>query len=165
LLASKGCAIAAAYNSSDARVKQLVDTINTQFNVPVQAFQADLSDYHGPAKLYAEVKAAMGEPDILFANHGVAKVIDNIHQVDLETLETTWRINFATSFEVGPPPLLSSLSPPPPPLYSFLPFWKKGLGLHPLTTVRINMLLSSPSWRYPLWKEKAGAGSSSSQAS
>jgi 3-oxoacyl-[acyl-carrier protein] reductase len=103
LLASKGCSIAAAYNSSDVRVKELVETIKTEHDVPVRAFQADLSNYDGPGKLYADVKAAMGEPDILFANHGGAsKLVESIQEVDLETLETTWRMNFATSFEVRP---------------------------------------------------------------
>jgi 3-oxoacyl-[acyl-carrier protein] reductase len=106
LLASKGCSIAAHYNGSEARAKELVSSISAAHpDIKIQAFQADLSTYEGPKKLFDAVKNGMGaDPDILFANHGGAsKLVTSIQEVDLETLESTWRMNFATSFEVAFP--------------------------------------------------------------
>ncbi|KAH9919435.1 3-oxoacyl-reductase [Amylocystis lapponica] len=107
-LARYGCSIAIHYNapSSKAKADSLIPDLSALAPPDVKprfaAFQADLSKYDDARRLHAEVVRALGNPDVLFANHGVAgpKIGGNgdIRDVSPEVFEDIWRTNAGTSY-------------------------------------------------------------------
>lgn len=84
---------------ADALVAELKHT-----GVDAAPFQADLSTYEATKKMYDEVVQTLGNPDILFGNHGAAfKHIGpngDIADISPEMFEQTWRLNTGTNFYV-----------------------------------------------------------------
>lgn len=76
----------------------------TALGVKAKTFQADLSTYAGTDELYKQVVDELGQPDILFSNHGATgKTIGpngNIEDISVEMFEDIWRLNAGTPFRV-----------------------------------------------------------------
>ena len=106
-----GCSIAVHYNadSSAAKADTLIAELKTLAPTGTQpkfaAFQANLSTYDEARKLHGEVVKTLGNPDVLFSNHGVAGPTigpnGDIRNVSTEVFEDTWRTNVGTHFLVG----------------------------------------------------------------
>jgi len=96
-LAALNCSIAVHYNSDADTAKELVAALqNEHKGIRAQAFQADLSSYDEVRRLHKEVKAAMGDPTILYANAGSTlgmSGIKKLEEVSIEDFENTWRVN------------------------------------------------------------------------
>jgi len=101
VLARKGAAIAVHYHTAAQAAQSLIKELE-ELGVKAKAFQADLSTYEAVRALHAAVKAAMGDPDILFCNSGIlAKTIGpkgNIHDISVDMFEDTWRTNTGVHF-------------------------------------------------------------------
>jgi len=107
-LARTGCSIAIHYNalSSKEKADKLIPDLTALAPPGVQprfaAFQADLSKYDEARRLHAEVVNVLGNPNVLFANHGVAGPTiggnGDIRDVSPEIFEEVWRTNTGTSF-------------------------------------------------------------------
>ncbi|KAI0728880.1 3-oxoacyl-reductase [Fomitopsis betulina] len=103
-----GCSIAVHYNadSSAAKAETLIAELKTLAPAGTQpkfaAFQANLATYDEARKLHGAVVEALGNPDVLFSNHGVAGPIigpnGDIRNVSPEVFEDTWRTNVGTHF-------------------------------------------------------------------
>ncbi|KZT74115.1 NAD(P)-binding protein [Daedalea quercina L-15889] len=103
-----GCSIAVHYNadSSAAKAETLIAELKTLTPSDTQpkfaAFQANLSKYDDARKLYSEVVQTLGNPDILFSNHGMAGPTigpnGDIRNISPELFEETWRTNAGTHF-------------------------------------------------------------------
>lgn len=109
-LARVGCSIAIHYNAASSKAK--AETLISQLGLlapqgvkpKFAAFQADLSKYEEARRLHAEVVKVLGNPDVLFSNHGIAgpKIgpTGDIKDVSFETFEEVWRTNTGTSYAV-----------------------------------------------------------------
>ncbi|KZT11195.1 3-oxoacyl-reductase [Laetiporus sulphureus 93-53] len=103
-----GCSIAIHYNaaSSKAKAETLINHLKILAPPDVKprfaAFQADLSRYDEARRLHAEVVSVLGNPDILFSNHGIAgpKIgpDGDIRDISPDIFEEVWRTNTGTSF-------------------------------------------------------------------
>ena len=97
-------------DSSAAKAETLIAELKTLAPAGTQpkfaAFQADLSKYDATRRLYGEVVETLGNPDVLFSNHGVAGPTigpyGDIQNVSPELFEEIWRTNAGTHFLVGP---------------------------------------------------------------
>ena len=73
------------------------------------AFEADLSSYDNARKLCDDVAKVLGNPDILFSNHGVTGPRigpeGDMQEVSAETFEEIWRTNTGTGYVVRHPGL------------------------------------------------------------
>ncbi|OSX56299.1 hypothetical protein POSPLADRAFT_1160635, partial [Postia placenta MAD-698-R-SB12] len=106
-----GCSIAVHYNapSSVAKAETLINYLHALAPAGVQprfaAFQADLSRYEDARRLHAEVVQTLGNPDILYANHGIAgpKIgpTGDIKDISVEVFEEVWRTNTGTSYALA----------------------------------------------------------------
>ena len=105
-------------DSSAAKADTLITELKTLAPAGTQpkfaAFQANLSTYEEARKLHGEVVKTLGNPDVLFSNHGVAGPIigpnGDIRNVSPEVFEDTWRTNVGTHFLVGLFPMEKELS-------------------------------------------------------
>ncbi|KAJ3535678.1 hypothetical protein NM688_g6942 [Phlebia brevispora] len=102
-LAKLGSSIAVHHSSTASKQKAEDLTAElTKLGVRAAPFQADLSTYENTKKLYDEVVATLGQPDVLFGNHGAAvKTIGprgDIGTISPELFEETWRLNTGTNF-------------------------------------------------------------------
>lgn len=96
-------------DSSAAKAETLIAELKTLAPAGTQpkfaAFQANLATYDEARKLHGAVVEALGNPDVLFSNHGVAGPIigpnGDIRNVSPEVFEDTWRTNVGTHFLVG----------------------------------------------------------------
>ncbi|KAH9930890.1 3-oxoacyl-reductase [Fomitopsis serialis] len=103
-----GCSIAVHYNaqSSAAKAETLIAELKTLAPSDAQpkfaAFQANLSGYDDARRLYGEVVQTLGNPDVLFSNHGMAGPTigpnGDIRDISPEVFEETWRTNTGTHF-------------------------------------------------------------------
>ncbi|CCM00140.1 uncharacterized protein FIBRA_02167 [Fibroporia radiculosa] len=103
-----GCSIAIHYNaaSSKAKAETLMGQLQTLAPPGVTprfaSFQADLSSYDEARRLHADVVQTLGNPDILYSNHGVAGPVigpeGNIKDIPIDVFEETWRTNTGTSY-------------------------------------------------------------------
>ncbi|KAI0927791.1 hypothetical protein AcW1_005219 [Taiwanofungus camphoratus] len=110
-LARVGCSIAIHYNAASSKAK--AETLISQLGLlapqgvkpKFAAFQADLSKYEEARRLHAEVVKVLGNPDVLFSNHGIAgpKIgpTGDIKDVSFETFEEVWRTNTGTSYALA----------------------------------------------------------------
>ncbi len=104
-LARLGCSIAIHYHSAKDKATSLADELKAaNAQVDAKAFQADLGNIDDVKRLYAEVVAQMGHPNILFNNAGITGPRigprGNIEDVSLEEFERTWKTNTAQAFLV-----------------------------------------------------------------
>jgi 3-oxoacyl-[acyl-carrier protein] reductase len=76
----------------------------SELGVRAAAFQADLSSYDGARALHAAVVAALGHPDVLYNNAGVAGTRIGpqgaVGDLSVEEFERTWRTNTGTAYLV-----------------------------------------------------------------
>jgi len=103
-----GCSIALHYNSASSKAKaetliHYLGTLVPPGTTPrFAAFQADLSRYDDARRLHAEVVQTIGNPDILYSNHGIAgpKIggDGDIKDVSVDVFEEVWRTNAGTHF-------------------------------------------------------------------
>lgn len=104
LLAQHGCSIAVHHSSESSKAKAdaLVAELTKHDGVKAAAFQADLSTYEATKTLFDEVVARLGNPDILFGNHGAAfsKIgpTGDIRDISPQEFEETWRLNTGTNY-------------------------------------------------------------------
>lgn len=92
-----------------AKAETLINHLHALAPAGVQprfaAFQADLSRYEDARRLHAEVVQTLGNPDILYANHGIAgpKIgpTGDIKDISVEVFEEVWRTNTGTSYAVS----------------------------------------------------------------
>lgn len=107
-LVKLGCSIAVHHSSaaSASKASILISELN-QINPEIRAiaFQADLSTYEAAETLVKEVVEKMGNPDILFANHGAkGKVIGpggDVNDIDVQMFEDIWRLHAGVSFRLS----------------------------------------------------------------
>ncbi|KDQ22947.1 hypothetical protein PLEOSDRAFT_1050810 [Pleurotus ostreatus PC15] len=104
-LARLGCSIAIHYHSAEDKAAALADELKAAgAQVDAKAFQADLSKIDDVRRLYADVVAQMGRPDILFNNAGISGPRigprGNIEDVSIEAFEHTWKANTGQAFLV-----------------------------------------------------------------
>ena len=100
-LAALGVNVAVHYNSAVDAATQLASTLQTQYAIEADMFQADLSQYEPARKLHNQVVEKMGHPSILFNNAGLTlgkTNLESVHDVTIEEFEQTWRTNCGTSF-------------------------------------------------------------------
>lgn len=107
LLAQHGCSIAVHHSGehSKARADALVAELVKNESVKAAAFQADLRQFDAAKKLYDEVIAKLGNPDILFANHGATFTAigpaGDIRDILPAEFEATWRLNAGAHYYVS----------------------------------------------------------------
>lgn len=81
-LAEAGCRVAVNYFASQERAEELCEGLRSR-GLTAQALRADVRDEVEVAGLFAEMRAALGEPDIVVANA-------TAHQPFLAVEEQTW---------------------------------------------------------------------------
>ncbi|KZT18767.1 NAD-binding protein [Neolentinus lepideus HHB14362 ss-1] len=100
-LAHHGLNIAIHYHAASGPAAALADELSS-LGVKASYFQADMGSYDAVRRMHAEVVARMGHPDVLFNNAGTARGAvgraGQIEDVDMETFESTWRVNAGSSF-------------------------------------------------------------------
>lgn len=108
-LAEAGCSVAVNYFASRERAEELCVTMRSR-GLAAQPFGADVRDEAEVARLFAEVRAAFGEPEIVVANA-------TGHQPFLAVEEQTWEAYLdQMEFFVKSPLLL---------MQAALPYWRR----------------------------------------
>lgn len=108
-LAEAGCSVAVNYFASRERAEDLCVELRSR-GLKAQAFRADVREQADVARLFSEVRAALGEPDIVVANA-------TAHQPFLAVEEQTWQAYLdQMEFFVKSPLLL---------MQAALPFWRQ----------------------------------------
>ncbi len=108
-LAEAGCSVAVNYFASKDRAETLCSQLRAR-GLTAQAFGADVRDEVEVERLFGEVRAALGEPDIVVANA-------TAHQPFLAIEEQTWEAYLdQMEFFVKSPLLL---------MQAALPYWRK----------------------------------------
>ncbi len=108
-LAEAGCSVAVNYFASRDRAETLCAELRAR-GLKVQAFQADVRNEVEVQRLFAEVRAVLGEPDVVVANA-------TGHQPFLTVEEQTWRSYLdQMEFFVRSPLLL---------MQAALPYWRR----------------------------------------
>ena len=108
-LAKAGCSVAVNYFASQERAEALCVELRAM-GLVARAFRADVRDETEVARLFAEVRAGLGEPEIVVANA-------TGHQPFLAVEEQTWRAYLdQMEFFVKSPLLL---------MQAALPYWRE----------------------------------------
>ena len=107
LFARNGCSIAVHHSSEKSKPKAdalVAELVLLAPGVRAVAFAADLSSYENARSLCDAVEAAMGNPDILFSNHGVTGPRigpeGDMQMVSAEEFEDAWRTNTGSGYVV-----------------------------------------------------------------
>lgn len=107
MLAQYGCSIAVHHSSEATKAKadELVAELTKHEGVKAAAFQANLLTFEETKKLYDEVVQKLGNPDILFGNHGATFTqigpTGDIRDIGTQEFEDTWRLNVGANYYVG----------------------------------------------------------------
>jgi 3-oxoacyl-[acyl-carrier protein] reductase len=99
-LAAEGAEVAVGYGSNRAAAESLVAELSVESRTGggrCGAFEGDLSDPDGPARLVADVERDLGPIDVLVANHGVARMVA-YEDVDATAFDHTLAINLRAPF-------------------------------------------------------------------
>ncbi|KAI0628878.1 3-oxoacyl-reductase [Trametes polyzona] len=103
--ARNGCSVAVHHSSAHSKAKAdalVAELVKLAPGVKAAAFEADLSTYDNARKLHKDVVEVLGNPDILFSNHGVTGPRigpeGDIQDVSPEAFEEIWRTNAGTGY-------------------------------------------------------------------
>ena len=95
-LARHGAAVAIGYGSNARVAEDLAEELRSG-GAKAQAFGADLAEPAASSRLVDEVEQALGEVEMLVANHGIGRR-SNYQELDVATFDRTLAINLRAPF-------------------------------------------------------------------
>ena len=87
------------YNSAKDDAEVLCQELQ-KLGVQAKSFEGDLGSYDAVRTLHAKVQEAMGDPDILYNNAGIAPQagVKDIKDLSIDDFERTWRTNCGAAY-------------------------------------------------------------------
>ncbi|MBO0812587.1 MAG: SDR family NAD(P)-dependent oxidoreductase [Microlunatus sp.] len=96
-LAAAGCDVAVHYAGNTDAATRTANAVRST-GARAMTVQADLADPNAASQLVAEVRARLGDIDVLVPNAGVAARVSALDEVDLELWQRTLAVNLTAPF-------------------------------------------------------------------
>ncbi len=98
--ASAGAAVLVHFNSASAEAERIHESLQVRSEAPHLFFQGDLSEAEAVERMFAHIRNEWGALDCLVNNAGIWGP-NPLHELDVEELERTWKVNVRALFLCG----------------------------------------------------------------